>query len=84
MVEDRNQDYLTGELRGDVNAILRKLDEIENKIDGTHTTHDENYRRLEERIRKLEKFRAWFYGSCGVVAGLATVVATAARVAGAI
>lgn len=83
MAEERSQDYLTGELRGDVNAILRKLEEIEGKIDGTHTTHDENYRRLEERVRKLEKFRHWVLGSCGVISALASTAAMLARAVGA-
>jgi len=82
MAEDRSQDYVTGELRGDVNAILRKLEEIENKIDGTHSTHDDNYRRLEERVRKLEKFRHWILGSCGVVVGASSLLAAVARMTG--
>lgn len=70
MADDDGNEYLMGELRGDVNAILKHLEKIEQKIDNTHSTHSQGYNELEERIVSLEKFRSRILGGCAVVSVL--------------
>jgi hypothetical protein len=80
---EEDNEYRMGELRGDVNAIKNRLEEIKAMIDSTHSTHSEGYDALEKRIRSLERYRSWFLGVCGAAAALAGVAAAAARLANA-
>jgi len=76
-------EYRMGELRGDVNAIKRQLDEIKRMVENTHSTHSQGYGALEERIVSLEKSRARILGGCAVIGGFSALVAGVAKMVGA-
>lgn len=78
-MSEEGHEYRMGELRGDVNAIKNRLEEIKSMIDHTHSTHSEGYDELEKRIRSVERFRSWLLGGFGVLTALAGATAAAVR-----
>lgn len=78
---EEDNEYRMGELRGDVNAIRKQLEKIEQKIDSTHSTHSEGYDALDRRVSSLERFRSRFLGGCAVLGVVASVAFAAIRAA---